>query len=327
MVFAYALCMDHISLRRMTRDQWGEVASLIHRSTNHWYQSQCGHDIFACSPEQVILFCEVYESLDPGCCWVAIDSRSGAVVGSCFMHPRPTHVSLGIMNVDPEHFGRGIARRLLAAVTDEADRLGLPTRLISSAKNLDSFSLYSRAGFRPLAVFQDIGLSAPELGLPINNAAIEECLSRIRIAQPDDALTMAALEQEHTGLRRDSDFSYFISDNTSRWHTLVLDSPEGVLQGFLVSINQPACAMLGPGFAVDENTAAALIAAQLNHHAPHQLVGLIPSRCNALVNQLYQWGGKNLEIHLAQIRSHPSTPASIIPDTGVPLPSFLPESW
>ena len=36
--------------------------------------------------------------------------------------------------------------------------------LISSAMNLDSFSLYNRVGFRPRMVFQDTLLSVPETG-------------------------------------------------------------------------------------------------------------------------------------------------------------------
>jgi len=313
--------MSDLLISTMKPDQWGEVAALIHRSTNHWYQHNRGHDIFSCTPEQIELFCGVYEALDPECCFVAFDTKQEAVVGSCFMHIRPTHVSLGIMNVDPASFGRGIARRLLAQVTGEADRRGLPTRLISSAQNLDSFSLYSRAGFVPHTVFQDIGIAAPDGGLVIDDPAIAKHLQNIRPATALDIPAMVALEQEHTGLDRTADFTYFIINDARHWHTLVLEAGRGELAGFLVAINQPACAMLGPGFAVDEDIAAALIASQLNHHAPHQLVGLIPASCNALVNRLYNWGGKNLEIHLAQSRGQ----AQAV--TGVPLPSFLPETW
>ena len=52
----------------MTRPDWGEVAELIHLSTNFWYQSHGMGAIFKGDPASTILFCEVYESLDPGCC-------------------------------------------------------------------------------------------------------------------------------------------------------------------------------------------------------------------------------------------------------------------
>ena len=95
------------------------------------------------------LFPETYEALDPGCTLVAEHPRTGRLMGSCFHHPRETHVSLGIMNVHPAYFGMGVARRLLRAITDDADARGLPVRLVSSAFNLDSYSLYTRAGFVP----------------------------------------------------------------------------------------------------------------------------------------------------------------------------------
>jgi ribosomal protein S18 acetylase RimI-like enzyme len=61
------------------------------------------------------------------------------------------------MNVHPNHFGRGAGSALLRFVTEFTDRGCYPAlRLISSAGNLDSFSLYNRAGFAPRAVFQDM---------------------------------------------------------------------------------------------------------------------------------------------------------------------------
>src|SRR3954465_5707986 len=143
-----------INLRAMRGDEWDEVASLICISTNYWYEAQRGFRAFASGPESCRLFPEVYEELDPGCCVGAEDSASGRLMGSCFYHPRETHVSLGIMNVHPNHFGRGGAGGRLRLGTDRAAREGKPTRLVSSAMNLDSFSLYTRAGFVPRAAFQ-----------------------------------------------------------------------------------------------------------------------------------------------------------------------------
>ena len=98
----------------------------------------------------------VYEDLDPGCCVVAEDTASGQLLGSCFYHPRETHVSLGIMNAHPDSFGRGVAGKLLRYIIDFADRQSKPVRLVSSAMNLDSFSLYNRNGFVPRKLFQDM---------------------------------------------------------------------------------------------------------------------------------------------------------------------------
>src|SRR5438067_174488 len=132
--------MSDLRLRTMLPTDWPEVAELIQVSTNYWYQRTGKPPIFTCRPEDVQLFCEVYEDLDPGCCILAESTSTGRIAGSCFFHPRPTHVSLGIMNVHPNYFGRHVASKLLKFITDRADAEGKPTRLVSSAMNLDSYS-------------------------------------------------------------------------------------------------------------------------------------------------------------------------------------------
>src|SRR6476661_3897414 len=141
--------MSDIILRPMREGERNEVADLVCVSTNYWYRASGRPAIFTAGPTSCLLFCDVYEALDPGCCVVAEDPATGRLMGSCFYHPRETHVALGIMNVHPDYFGRGVARRLLGHIVDLADQQGKPVRLVSSAMNLDSFSLYTRAGFVP----------------------------------------------------------------------------------------------------------------------------------------------------------------------------------
>ena len=63
------------------------------------------------------------------------DARnSGKIAGSCFYHPRKTHMSLGIMNVSPDFFGQGIARSLLTKIIQMADDQSLPVRLVPVPK-------------------------------------------------------------------------------------------------------------------------------------------------------------------------------------------------
>ena len=57
-----------ITLRAMAKEDWAEVAQLIHDSTNAWYVGNGKSEIFGCSLEDMQLFCSVYEALDPGCC-------------------------------------------------------------------------------------------------------------------------------------------------------------------------------------------------------------------------------------------------------------------
>jgi GNAT superfamily N-acetyltransferase len=305
-----------LNLRPMQRADWPAVGALIQLSTNAWYERQGRPPIFPCDNEAMQVYCRVYENLDPGCCVLAEDRASGRLLGSCFYHPRPTHVALGIMNAHPAAFGRGVARTLLRFVTDLADRSALPVRLVSSAVNLDSYSLYNKAGFAPHAVFQDMTLAVPATGLPGAVPGRE----RVRPAGPADAPAMAALERELCGIEREQDFAYFLANRDGIWHAAVVDRPGGGLDGFLVSSCCPASTMLGPGAMRDEGTAAALIAAEFDHHRGRSPVWLLPADRPALVRTMYDWGARNCELHFAQVRGKAQ------PFAGVVMPTFLPET-
>lgn len=308
--------MPEITIRTMERKDWAAVGELIRVGTNAWYRANGKSDIFTGDPDQMELFCSVYEALDPGCCLVAANARSGQLAGSCFYHPRPTHLSVGIMNVHPNYFGTGVARRLLGAILEIADREQRPVRLVSSALNLDSYSLYTRAGFVPRMAFQDMFLPVPEHGLAFQTSGREQ----VRIATPDDAEAMAELERSISGISRAKDYRYFLENRDGIWHASVYENEQGRLDGLLVSVAHPASNMLGPGLARNEEIAAALILAELDHHRGRSPVFLAPVQCTDLVQKLYGWGAKNCEIHFAQIRGEWQAP------TGVVMPTFMPET-
>ncbi|HEY8749013.1 MAG TPA: GNAT family N-acetyltransferase [Tepidisphaeraceae bacterium] len=301
-----------MQLRAMHPSETSQVAALIHLSTNGWYQRAGKGVIFQGGPETCLLFPEVYEDLDPGCCVVAVDESTGQIIGSCFYHPRETHVSLGIMNVHPDHFGRGIASALLKFITDFADQQSQPVRLVSSAMNLDSFSLYNRAGFVPRAIFQDILISVPEAGLPPS--------PDVRPATLGDVPAMVELEFQLCGIRRQKDFRYFIENRRGIWNASVLPNPQGGINGFLCSVHHPASNMLGPGVMRTDAGAIGLIRAQLNCHKGRTLVFLIPSDRPILTQAVYALGGRNCELHFAQVRG------AYTPTTGIIMPTFMPET-
>ena len=304
-----------IVIRPMERGDQDAVAALVHDSTNRWYESHGHAPIFRGGPGSTLLFCEVYEALDPGCCALAIDGESGELLGSCFWRRRPTHVSLGIMNVSPAHFGRSVAGALLAFVCDIADQAGLPLRLVSSAQNLDSFSLYTRAGFTPRALYQDMLLPLPEGPHGLSAPGRE----RVRDATADDLAAIVELGLEVEGLHRECDFRAFL-EQPERWRPLVFERPDGSLEGCLASISEPGSTMLGPGFMRTEEQAAALILAALEERRGHTPVFLVPATCTALVATLYRWGARNCELHVHQCRG------PWRPPHGVSMPTFLPES-
>lgn len=308
--------MNALRIRAMTRDDWPEVAELIHVSTNYWYETNRNFRIFPCRPEQVDLFCRVYEDLDPGCCLVAEHPETKRIIGSCFYHPRETHVSLGIMNAHPSYFGMGIARQLLEKICHLADEKQLPLRLFSSAMNLDSYLLYSRAGFAPYASFQDMFLEIPEEGLAVTVPGV----NHVREATRDDLDAIVRLELELAGIERGKDWRYFLENQEGIWHVSVMESPEDELLGVLGSVAHPASRMIGPGLARDEESATALLLSELNHHAGAMPVWLIPTDCRLLAQTLYSWGARNCELHFGQVRGGEAG------FSGVFFPTFMPET-
>ncbi len=306
-----------LAMRPMLPSDFNEVAELIYLSTNSWYQQKLGHPIFSCKPQDCRLFCEVYEELDPGCGLVMEHEETGLIVGSCFYHPRETHVSLGIMNVHPNYFGHGIAGKILREIISYAEARDLPIRLISSALNLDSYSLYNRHGFSPSNLYQDMIVSVPRAGLS-DEPSYE--LPAVREAEPSDLLGMGQLEFEISGISREKDYCYFLENTSGDWRTVVSFDENGEADGFLVSIDHPASRLIGPGVARNERTMEALLRAQLNHFAGQTVVFLVPGDASGLISAAYQLGAKNCELHVTQVRGISQ------PVNGIVMPTFMPET-
>lgn len=294
-----------------------EVIELIARSTNGWYESRLGFPVFPAGPESTAVFFDIYAALDPGCGVVAEDAGTGGLVGSCFFHPRETHVSLGIMNVHPDHFRKGIAKHLLRFILDEAQQRGCPSvRLIQSALNLDSFSLYTRAGFVPRHAWQDMLIPVPAAGLSASFAEPE----RVRSATIEDVSAVTELEREIAGISRVQDYRYFIHNQDGLWESWVYEGPQGI-EGYLASLKHPGFSMVGPGMARTQTQFAALIAQALDRFRGDTVLCLVPVDAEKLVAHMYAVGGRNCELHFLQVRG----PAA--PVRGVVVPTFLPESF
>ncbi|MBP89544.1 MAG: GNAT family N-acetyltransferase [Planctomycetaceae bacterium] len=308
--------MTSFIIRTMTADDRHEVAELIYISINHWYMKNGRPEIFRGGPEVTEVFFDVYEALDPGCGIVAENSSTGRLTGSCFYHPRSHHVSLGIMNVHPNYFGSGAGKALLDYIINYSKRAGRPLRLTQSAINLDSFSLYNKAGFVPRHAYQDMFLSVPETGFPAQVVGRD----RVRDATPSDVAGMAELEMSVSRITREQDYEFCITNNSGDWHTSVYEDQSGEIAGFMISCSHPAMNMLGPCVARGEVEAIALLANELNVHAGRTPVFLIPVECEQMVRQAYDWAARNCELHFCQVLG------DFHPFQGVNMPSFLPET-
>ncbi len=308
--------MAEMHLRRMDERDRSEVAELICVSTNTWYQVRGNPAVFPAGPEATDIYFGVYEAMDPGCGVVAENPRNGRLMGSCFYHPRPQHVSLGIMNVHPNYFGRGVARALLEFIIEYTENSGYQAlRLTQSAMNLDSFSLYTRAGFVPRCAYQDLLIQVPASGLPHKAAGREH----VRPATEEDVPAMVALEMEVSGITREKDCRYAIANEDGIWEVLVFEGARGI-EGWMISVKHAAMNMVGPCVARTPDQAAALVGQALDRFRGGCAVFLVPMECAQFVQQMYSWGARNCELHFCQVRG------VFQPFQGVSMPTFLPET-
>ena len=200
---------------------------------------------------------------------------------------------------------------------EKAKRLGKPARLVSSLLNLDSFSLYTRLGFVPGAIFQDLLITVPETGLA---AAPPAGIEGVREAALADASRIADFEHAQQGIRREKDFAFFIRNEVGAWRVLVSEAADGSVNGFLAMSTHPSCTMIGPGVAADEEAAIALLWKALDGLRGKTLVFLAPCAASTLVRTAYGWGARNVELHVAQ------STAPVAGAKGIVFPTFMPET-
>ncbi len=308
--------LTDLRIREMRPSDKSEVSELICVSTNQWYLMHGFDANFPGGPRVTEIFYDVYSVLEGSWGIVAENKKTSRLMGTCFYHIRPTHVALGIMNVHPNYFKLGVARSLLKYITDISDRENKPLRLISSAMNLDSYSLYNQAGFIPHFIYQDILLTVPENGIKDDIPG----LKNVRPATLGDVPGMVNLELEISGIQRGGDYAYFIENRDGLWHVSVWEGNNGEINGFLASCSGHGFNMLGPGVSRDQEQATALILQEANQNKGKTILFIIPAESSRLVKRMYEWGGKNNELHFSQVRGE------FTPYSGVIIQTFMPET-
>lgn len=305
-------------LRPLTADDRSVYSHMLHRAFNTWYGARgWSSDYFACTPEQAGIFLDIYGDISPGRSIAAFDPGSGELMGACFYHPREHHVSLGIMSVSPDYFRRGVGRAMVNHIVDFTESNQYPAlRLVGSAINMDSFSLYNRSGFVPRGSYHDMVIAVPTGGLMVDYPLRKQ----VRDATLADIDAMAELEIEVSGISRINDYRYAIENPRGVLHAQVFENRDGSLDGFMVSIQCPALNMLGPCVARSEKATLALLLQATERFRGQVPLFVIPMDKRELVETLYGWGARNVETHLFQVRG------KFQPFNGVSLPSFLPET-
>lgn len=306
-------------LRPLQTPDIGEHADLLYSSFNAWYWKHgWGKNYFGCTPQETSIFYDIYNDLTPGRSVAAFDKTTERMMGSCFYHPREHHVSLGIMSVHPNYSKEGVGRELVSHILDYTKENGYTScRLVSSAMNMDSFSLYNKAGFIPRMVYQDMLINVPDRGLQDTST---KGIERIRKATLDDIGKMGDLEMQVSGIRREMDYRYAINNPRGVLHAIVYENDQKGIDGFMISVKHSALNMLGPCVARDEDIAIALINKEIARFDGTWVLFSIPMEKRQMVEQMYKWNAINVETHLKEVWGE------FYGFKGVSMPSFLPET-
>jgi len=145
-------------------------------------------------------------------------------------------------------------------------------------------------------------------------------IENVRPAQIADIPAMMELEMEVSGISREKDFHYTIENKRGIFQTSVIEGRNGSIDGFMISLKHTSLNMIGPGVALTEEAAIALILHESNRYKGGEAILLIPMDKRKIVEQMYECNAKNSETYLFQVRGE------FKPFNGVNIPSFLPET-
>ena len=305
-------------LRPLRDSDVSEYTDMLYNSFNAWYWKHgWGKDYFGCRPEETAIFYDIYNDLTPGHSIAAFDNNTGRMMGACFYHPREYHVSLGIMSVHPDYWRRGVGKAMVDHILSFTQENNYKScRLVGSAINMNSFSLYNRSGFIPRVIHNDMVINVSGDN-PYTRVPGED---RVRDAVIKDVAGMGELEMEVSAIRREMDYRYAIENQLGVLHASVYENNQKGIEGFMISVKHPALNMMGPCVARTEEIAIALIRRELERFRGTWVLFVVPVEKRKMVEQLYKWGAVNVETHLKQVWGE------FQPFKGVNMPSFLPET-
>jgi GNAT superfamily N-acetyltransferase len=305
-------------LRPLRDSDVSEYAEMLYTSFNDWYWKHgWGKDYFGCKSQETSIFYDIYNDLTPGRSIAAFDKQTGQMIGACFYHPRETHVSLGIMCTHKDCWGKGIGRAMVDHILKFTEENSYKScRLVGSAINMNSFSLYNRSGFVPRGIYHDMVITVSEETL----MARTPCEDRVRNVITEDVTGMGDLEMEISGIKREIDYHYAIENPRNVLHAAVYENDQHGIDGLMISVKHPSLNMLGPCVARSREIALALIRKEVRRFKETWILLVVPMEKGNMVEQLYKWGAVNVETHLKQVWGE------FQPFKGVNLPSFLPET-
>jgi GNAT superfamily N-acetyltransferase len=166
--------------------------------------------------------------------------REGRLVGTAMWFALDdSHASISLVQVAPEMQGRGLGRRLMQAVMEDA-----AGRSLKLHATLEGAGLYASLGFAAGGIVEQWqGITDIAAG----------AVPGIRVATPEDRAAIGRLDQAATGLDR-----ALVLDALMHNAVIAVAGPPGAVAGFVVRRLFGRGALVGPLVAPDEATAIAL---------------------------------------------------------------------
>ena len=201
--------------------------------------------------------------------WVASDDANPMLGTATWWSYGEHHGSIGLVLVDPSQQGKGIGRKLMDTIIDDAGSRSL--QLVATQAGL---KLYQQCGFREVGkIEQRQGVTSSPVEPPSSNAGIRE-------TTPADLETLRDLDAAAFGAPRQDLIQHLLTVGSGFIATL-----GGRPTGFVIKRQAGRGTLIGPVVADTESLAIALVAKALNSSTGFVRID-IPSRAEQLAHWL-----------------------------------------
>jgi GNAT superfamily N-acetyltransferase len=177
--------------------------------------------------------------------WAVCDEESGELIGTAsWWAYGEAFGSVGLVLVDRRQQGKGIGRRLMNLIIDEAG-----SRVLQLVATKAGLKLYQQCGFREVGgIEQRQGVAAPQLSTPTPSGVT------LRPTTPGDLAALCELDAAALGAARPDVIGAVAAAGAG-----VAAERDGHLTGFAAIRQSGRGALIGPVVAPDEALAIALI--------------------------------------------------------------------
>lgn len=208
--------------------------------------------------------------------FAAVGDDGRTLLGSNFLGFSDAVAGVGPITVRPEEQSRGVGRRLMLAVMDEATRRGIArVRLQQEAINTASMSLYTQLGF---------------------DWRVGCALMRVKPGAGDDARVRQLAERDLAVVEAISTRQYGHSRVNEVRGFMTMGMPGFVLQRDGRDVGYFFPGFLGHGFAEGAEDLAALVLHAARHVPPMLHKTLVPLSDAALHRALLSGGGRTIKL-------------------------------